>query len=108
LVVQDYPGPIDQGSDVAIMSAKRWGGDSFVERYAIDMDFIHGFFTDQFWSRVDRFGSECFTPQKKLGIRVHQSGEGYWPGEPKFVVGPEKDKPERPDNSNANGVIDLP
>lgn len=92
-----------------LTSYKKWGGSVFQNRYAVDMEFVQGFFTHDFWDRVERFGLATFEPEHRFGVRVKWPEPQLWPGEsstaPAFVEGPDPPSPERADE---HGIIDIP
>ncbi|TIA31311.1 hypothetical protein D6C78_09011 [Aureobasidium pullulans] len=100
-----FPGTRDLRKTFAAESYKgtpaKWGVDISTE-YALPMDFIGQFFTNDFWdTRVERFGSGMLRSPKPLGVReVHEYTENSFeaPESPRvkrrLVDGVEVDDPE--------------
>ncbi|THY35918.1 hypothetical protein D6D01_00938 [Aureobasidium pullulans] len=100
-----FPGTRDLRKTFAAESYKgtpaKWGVDVSTE-YALPMDFMGQFFTNDFWdTRVERYGSGMLRSPKPLGVRViHQYTENSFeaPESPRvkrrLVGGVEVDDPE--------------
>ncbi|KEQ86896.1 hypothetical protein M438DRAFT_291624, partial [Aureobasidium pullulans EXF-150] len=100
-----FPGTRDLRKTFAAESYKgtpaKWGVDISTE-YALPMDFIGQFFTNDFWdTRVERFGSGMLRSPKPLGVReAHEYTENSFeaPESPRvkrrLVDGVEVDDPE--------------
>lgn len=87
------------------MSHKKWGSSDVLQDFAVNMGFVQGLFTHEFWSEVDRYGIANFWPRRMLGVRSTIVSK-YWEIESPTVRGPADGKPPSPDGADSRGIID--
>lgn len=106
LEVTNWPPPTGDDEHVKfLMSHKKWGSSDVHQDFAVEMSFVQGLFTHEFWEEVDRYGISNFRPARMLGVRVTVPSE-YWDAESPTVTGPADGRPPSPDGADSRGIID--
>ncbi|KAI4730434.1 hypothetical protein E4T49_01792 [Aureobasidium sp. EXF-10728] len=100
-----YPGGNREDSKTTLMSHRKWGLSDVYQDFAVEISFVQGMFTHEFWAEVDRYGISNFWPRRTLGVRSTMVSE-YWEAESPTVRGPADGTPPSPDGADARGIID--
>ncbi|KAI4721254.1 hypothetical protein E4T48_02427 [Aureobasidium sp. EXF-10727] len=100
-----YSGGNREDFKTTLMSHRKWGLSDVYQDFAVEMSFVQGMFTHEFWAEVDRFGISNFWPRRMLGVRSTFISE-YWETESPTVRGPADGTPPSPDGADARGIID--
>ncbi|CAD0107904.1 unnamed protein product, partial [Aureobasidium uvarum] len=100
-----FPGGTEEDSKKTLMSHKKWGLSNVQQDFAVEMSFVQGMFTHEFWAEVDRYGISNFWPRRMLGVRSTMISQ-YWEDESPTVRGPVDGTPPSRNGADARGIID--
>ncbi|KEQ73237.1 hypothetical protein M436DRAFT_22099, partial [Aureobasidium namibiae CBS 147.97] len=107
LEINNWPPPNsdDDEYEKFLMSHKKWGSSDVHQDFAVEMSFVQGVFTHEFWEEVDRYGISNFRPARMLGVRTTVASK-YRDAESPTIRGLADGKPPSPDDADPKGVID--